>query len=302
MTSLVVPVYNGVDVLPHTVDAALAVGADETVYVDDGSTDGTGAWLNNRLSAEPTARVVDHEQNRGRAAARNTGIADTTGDVLLFVDADLAPRPGYLDAHLRALSSPNVVASVGRVEVAEPDLSEPYRHYFATGRRGPQQVGRADWRFFTSGVVAVRREALLAAGGFDERIAYGEDLALACALARSHPDGLVYSTGAVGDVYDVSTLPDIRRKLAQFAAGLALVAERCPDVYRLAGLERLVSERAVDRALAVAARWSPPARLAEALLGTVPPSWTPRVVRYLLGHTLAVHLRHAPHPGARTRA
>lgn len=293
-TSLVIPVYNGAHVLGRTVSAALAVGADETVYVDDGSTDATADRLADLLAGCDDVRVLRHPVNRGRAAARTTGVAATSGDVLLFLDADVAPHPGYLSAHLDGLSVAGTVATVGRVEPGDLDPADPYHRYLASASRGPQQSGPTEWRFFLSGVVAVRRDAFLDAGGFDEAVPYGEDLALACALAARHRDGLSFQPRATATIYDLGTLDGARRNVARFAGDLGRIAARCPDVYRLARLERLRPVGFPGRGLLALARWQVPARLAAHLLGVVPPGASVRLVRYLLGHTLAVHAKDAP--------
>jgi len=61
------------------------------VLVDDGSTDGTRAVL--QQLTDSTVRVVLHEQNQGKGAAIRTGLAQITGDLVLIQDADLEYDP-----------------------------------------------------------------------------------------------------------------------------------------------------------------------------------------------------------------
>src|SRR4029077_3093544 len=61
------------------------------VLVDDGSTDGTRAVL--QQLTDSTVRVVLHEKNRGKGAAIRSGLAHVTGDLVLVQDADLEYDP-----------------------------------------------------------------------------------------------------------------------------------------------------------------------------------------------------------------
>ena len=299
-TALIVPVYNGAHVLARTVPEILAVGTGETVFVDDGSTDGTASLLADLTAGCDTARVVRHEANRGRAAARMTGVAATSGETLLFLDADVSPHPGYLRAHMDGLTEPGTVATVGRVVLGDLDPADSYHAYLASSRRGPRAAGPTEWRFFITCVAAVKRDAFDAAGGFDEAVTYGEDLALACALARRAPYGLRSVPGAVGTIYDLGTLDDAMRDVARFGRDLWHIAARCPDVYRLARLDMLVPTNLGGRFLLRLARWQAPVAVAEWVVRHVPPTRSTLLVRYLLGHTLAVHARDAPSPRRRS--
>src|SRR5437868_11189659 len=69
-------------------DALLAVPADQWVFVDDGSTDGTADRLAAAASRDPRVTVVTHARNRGVGAAVRTGIAAARGDVVVTYDAD----------------------------------------------------------------------------------------------------------------------------------------------------------------------------------------------------------------------
>lgn len=76
---------------------ASAVGF-ELVAVDDGSTDGTWAWLRRRAAAAPgRVRLRRHRRNRGYAAAMNTALAAARGELVVLANADAAPGAGWLE-------------------------------------------------------------------------------------------------------------------------------------------------------------------------------------------------------------
>jgi glycosyltransferase involved in cell wall biosynthesis len=85
--AVIIPCYNMGDTLMETLDSVRSSSRppDELVVVDDGSTDPRTLDVLSRLG--PDARVVRTE-NRGLSAARNVGVASTTSDTLLFLDAD----------------------------------------------------------------------------------------------------------------------------------------------------------------------------------------------------------------------
>ncbi|MDT0632674.1 glycosyltransferase family 2 protein [Rubrivirga sp. S365] len=279
--SVVVPVYNGGDLLARTVPAVLALGGvGEWVWVDDGSTDGSAATINRLVAAEPRARLVRQGRNTGRGAARNRGVRETTGDVLVFLDADVVPPP---DAARHLAAAADGAASVGRVRPALTDAGDPYQVYLAHARRGPspERAGRSvPWRFLITCVCAVRRPALVAAGGFDESVAYGEDFALACALAARHPDGLRLADLEV-DLFGVGGLAEALANARSFGAALPALEAQCPGALDLAG----VGGAAHSRLLRALARRPAPLVLRRALR-RLPESVQVRAVRYLLGHAL----------------
>jgi glycosyltransferase involved in cell wall biosynthesis len=92
--SVVVPVYNErntvIEIVRRMRNVELPLEL-EIVIVDDGSTDGTRAIL--QQLEDSTVRVVMHPKNIGKGAAIRTGFAHITGDVVLIQDADLEYDP-----------------------------------------------------------------------------------------------------------------------------------------------------------------------------------------------------------------
>jgi len=94
--SLVVPCHNAASTLRTTVLSVRPADRTEILVVDDGSTDGS---LTIARSFEPHVRVLSGP-NRGVSAARNTGIAESTGEWLIFLDADDQFMPHTIEQRL----------------------------------------------------------------------------------------------------------------------------------------------------------------------------------------------------------
>jgi glycosyltransferase involved in cell wall biosynthesis len=96
--SLIVPVYNEVENLRQFHDEVSPVlqGLDrsyEIIYVDDGSSDGSTAILQEMAKEDPRVRVVEFRRNFGQTAAMNAGIHLASGDVIVTIDADMQNDP-----------------------------------------------------------------------------------------------------------------------------------------------------------------------------------------------------------------
>jgi hopanoid biosynthesis associated protein HpnK len=91
--SFVYPVYNEIEnlprLLPETQRIADGIAPDyEVVLVDDGSTDGSGAFVDELAAKYRNVRPVHHNRNRGLGAAIRTGLANATRDLVLYMDSD----------------------------------------------------------------------------------------------------------------------------------------------------------------------------------------------------------------------
>ena len=87
--SIIIPVYNVAPYLRECLDSVLAQTFTdwEAICVDDGSTDGSGAILDEYAAKDERFRLI-HQKNAGVSVARNAGLDVAIGEFVAFVDAD----------------------------------------------------------------------------------------------------------------------------------------------------------------------------------------------------------------------
>jgi len=86
----------------------------EMVFVEDYSTDGTRAVIQDLVARDPRCRAVYHERNQGRGKSFHSGAALARGDVVGFVDIDLEVHERYIPDMLRAIRDGADVATGSR--------------------------------------------------------------------------------------------------------------------------------------------------------------------------------------------
>lgn len=96
--SIVIPVYNVAPYLRECLDSVLAqtFASWEAICVDDGSTDGSGAILDEYAARDIRFHVI-HQANAGVSAARNRGMDEVKGEWIAFLDADDIVRDDWLE-------------------------------------------------------------------------------------------------------------------------------------------------------------------------------------------------------------
>lgn len=162
--SVVIAVYNGADFLKQCLPA-LAAAADEAteiILVNDGSTDNSG-----EIGEQFGATVITLAEKSGAANARNHGVKQASGEIILFVDADVVVRAETIrDLRRLFAENPDYTAIFGSYDDApgEPDFFSQYRNLM---HRFFHQTSGGEADTFWSGFGAVKREAFLDVGGFD---------------------------------------------------------------------------------------------------------------------------------------
>lgn len=93
--SVIIPCYNEAEGIPHlrealrpAIDRLMAEGGVEVIFVDDGSTDGTGDLLRTAFADAPFVWVLTHPRNLGLGAALRTGFQAARGEIIITTDSD----------------------------------------------------------------------------------------------------------------------------------------------------------------------------------------------------------------------
>ncbi len=248
--SVVLPAYNAGEALARCLSALRRQRLDdgdalEVVVVDDGSTDGTGALVERHAHGLDLNYVFKpRTAASGRSAARNTGVQQATGELVVLIDPDHVFPAGLLAEHLRYHEhSPDLVVlgPRGRIRPDEADQALFLRDWsfarlpalsqirdvrlFTLDRTSDNLNNLATcWHYAFSCNLSVRREHLLAVGGFDEGFTgWGlEDSELGYRLRRHglafafNPDALIYTWELGGK--SPTRFADWQRNLRHFEA------------------------------------------------------------------------------------
>src|SRR5215469_131119 len=108
LVSVVVPVKNeagNIAPLVAEIDAALAGGEFEILYVNDGSTDATEQELRELMRERPWLRQIRHERSCGQSAAIRTGVAMARAGLVVTIDGDGQNDPAFIPALIAAFDA-----------------------------------------------------------------------------------------------------------------------------------------------------------------------------------------------------
>ncbi len=163
--SIIIPTYNHKEILRETLEFLFNQSYPkenyEIVIVDDGSTDGTEKMIN---SLSPPCRLVYlHQDRKGPAIARNLGIKNARGKIIVFIDSDIFSSPDFINEHVK------FHRRFGNVVVSGPTVrTDKLKDVFSDIKRRKFRESLA-WSgpsLITSNL-SVKKEFLLKVGGFD---------------------------------------------------------------------------------------------------------------------------------------
>jgi glycosyltransferase involved in cell wall biosynthesis len=191
--SVIIPTYNYGRFIGAAVESALGqtLRPAEVIIVDDGSTDET---------AEAVARFgrqvrYIRQENAGVCRARNRGVAESSGELIAFLDADDIWEPEKLEKQAAVFMSDK---EIGLVHCGMREFDSQTGETLALRLEGGEGWVADDLLLWERPVVnvsgsalMVRREAFDAAGGFDERMKCGEDWDFCYRVALRYKVGFV---------------------------------------------------------------------------------------------------------------
>ena len=174
--SVIIPYMNAADTIGATLDALVHQSwpSDwEVIIADNGSTEALGPIVAPYKTKIPSLKIVDASAKCGAAYARNVAVRASTGDRMLFCDADDVPGCGWATAMALALTNHHFVAARFEFQKLNPPS-------IAASRGGTQADGLQTCRWLpfphaAGGSIGISRHLHDGVGGFDETIPIGED-------------------------------------------------------------------------------------------------------------------------------
>ena len=183
VVSVIIPCYNQGRFLAEAIASATATQHRvEVVVVDDGSTDDTPSI------ARQFPVLYIRQSNRGLAAARNRGLAESSGSFVIFLDADDRLLPGAIDAAARSLAAhPECAMAYGRCIMMGPDGTTWPTPGIPTVRTGHHAALLHTNMIWMPAMAIFRRRPLVRLQGFASGFDAAADYDLYLRLSRVEP-------------------------------------------------------------------------------------------------------------------
>jgi glycosyltransferase involved in cell wall biosynthesis len=191
--SVIIPTYNRSEYILDAIQSAVDQKYEsmEIIVVDDGSTDDTKDKLVSLID-RGVIRYV-YQENEGRSAARNKGIALATGEYIAFLDSDDLFEPDKLVKQVEFFSMHPEVGLVhggyGKFDNLNTDLGYRDPAWFS-GWIYPKML-LVWYTLLATPTVMVPKRVMDEVGGFDKSLFIGEDLDLWRRIARRYPFGYI---------------------------------------------------------------------------------------------------------------
>jgi glycosyltransferase involved in cell wall biosynthesis len=185
LVSVIIPCYNQANFLGEAIESALSQTYRhfEVIVVDDGSPDNTTEVA----SGYPGVRCI-RQENQGQGAARNTGLHESKGSYLIFLDADDRLLPNALQIGLNCLDAhPECAFVYGHIKIINSDGSpQPTQEQYCIEKGHFQTFLRYNF-IWTPATVMFRRDVFESIMGFEPSLSPAEDWDLYLRITRSFP-------------------------------------------------------------------------------------------------------------------
>ena len=228
LVSIVVCAHNAAGTIGNCLQSlsALRYSRYETIVVNDGSTDATGEIARQY----PHVRVIDTGQN-GLAAARNIGASHASGEIVAYTDADVRVDPDWLTYLVRPFQRPDVIAAGGPnvVPAGDPFVAQ----CVARAPGGPTHVMLDDEiaEHVPGCNMAIRRDALLAIGGFNPVFLRAGDDVDVCWRLQAHGGSIAFAPSALVWHHHRATVRAYWRQQVGYGEGEAWLRPFHPDKF-----------------------------------------------------------------------
>jgi glycosyltransferase involved in cell wall biosynthesis len=243
LVSTIVPIYNGETYIANTIESILlqTYSNTEIVIVNDGSKDRSYQMLEPYLTFSRVKYI--EQENRGVAAARNTGIRNSSGELIAFLDQDDLWLPEKIEKQVKILlTHPEIALVHGKFNFINETGSkiEPlWRQRVTSGFCYPQIFEHNKIGMLTA---LVRRECIEEAGLFDEDIAVTDDYLMWLKITYRHQIYYYDEPLAEYRYHSNNTSRDMVKYKKNELEVIMRILNLFPETYKLVG-QRTVNDR-----------------------------------------------------------
>lgn len=169
-TSIVIPNWQGRELLKKNLPRVLEIGADEVIVVENGSTDGSAEYIKNQISklksTNQKLKIIENKENLGFAKGVNQGVNEAVGDVVILLNTDVVPEKDLLKHVLPHFEKPDVFAV--SFNEGEWSWAKGYVKYGLIEHSSGEKTKDTHISFWASGgSAAFDRKRWLELGGFN---------------------------------------------------------------------------------------------------------------------------------------
>jgi glycosyltransferase involved in cell wall biosynthesis len=248
--SVVIPTYNRSDILQKALDAykdqSLPQEQFEILVIDDGSTDGTKEVAVNTSKTQPNIRYF-HQPHGGPAKARNLGIEQAKGPIILFTGDDCIPDKHLIQEHLRIHKKGEAIAVLGHIDW-HPELEiTAFMRYINTDtqfsypriKETPQNV---PFGYFYTSNISIPKKYLELAGTFDTDFteAVWEDVELGYRIWRSGVR-IIYNPRAITYHHHQVDIKNYIKRQLRAGKAAAILYRKHPELIDFLRLPKVTS-------------------------------------------------------------
>lgn len=185
LVSVIIPFYKQEAYLPESIQSVeqQSYPRVEIIVVDDGSPVPAQTVIGEKANVR-----IFRTPNRERSAARNYGFQQSSGQYLIFLDADDRLAPGAIEAHLEAFkSNPDAGLSFGPARTIDEDGRVLQQSHTCRPRSNYYLKFLESNPIASPGATMLQRDAFVRAGLFDESFRQAEDYLLYLRISRTYP-------------------------------------------------------------------------------------------------------------------
>ena len=255
--SVVISVYNCEDIIDKTIPKILEqnfpIDKFEIIIVNDGSTDNSHDLLK-KYNHHKNLKIINHKENRGRCASRNSGIKQAKGNIVIFLDCDIEIDKDFVLFHVSFHENENIIGLLSNVIPNVSKNKTKYNKFLSNKKRGAKLYGdqiSLPYKYFIFTATSVKKFALDKTGLLNEELkGYGIDLHYSYRLWKNFPDNLFFESSIKVKQHKLKNFKIALNDFKDYGSNnLPIVLNSFPELHKDFGLSLFQNNTIISRIL-----------------------------------------------------